>query len=117
MQRYLKIQSPNEWKEPNHKNRSREARNLKPETTDTLGNQKKYNYALQPMSKAEFIRAVTEGLTPPPSYFPKNVLMNVQGYESINTVLEHGTQALSPDAFEAVANETGALMLDTRSPA
>ncbi len=91
-------------------------KNMSTETTDTLGNQKKYNYALQPMSKAEFIRAVTEGLTPPPAYFPKNVLMNVQGYESINTVLEHGTQALSPDAFEAVANETGALMLDTRSP-
>ncbi|HRP58374.1 MBL fold metallo-hydrolase [Agriterribacter sp.] len=91
-------------------------KNMSAETTDTLGNQKKYNYALQPMSKAEFIAAVTEGLTPPPAYFPKNVLMNVQGYESINSVLEHGTQALSPDAFEAAANETGALMLDTRSP-
>ena len=91
-------------------------KNMSTETTDTLGNQKKYNYALQPMSKAEFITAVTEGLTPPPAYFPKNVLMNVQGYESIDSVLEHGTQALSPDAFEAAANETGALMLDTRSP-
>ena len=91
-------------------------KNMSTETTDTLGNQKKYNYALQPMSKEAFIAAVTEGLTPPPAYFPKNVMMNVQGYESIDRVLQHGTQALSPEAFEAAANETGALMLDTRSP-
>ncbi|HRP33433.1 MAG TPA: MBL fold metallo-hydrolase [Agriterribacter sp.] len=91
-------------------------KNMSSETTDTLGNQKKYNYALQPMSKEEFIKAVTEGLTPPPAYFPNNVMMNVQGYESIDKVLKHGTQALSPEAFEAAANETGALMLDTRSP-
>ncbi len=91
-------------------------KNMSTETTDTLGNQKKYNYALQPMSQEAFIAAVTEGLTPPPAYFPKNVMMNVQGYESIDSVLQHGTQALSPEAFEAAANETGALMLDTRSP-
>lgn len=91
-------------------------KNMSTETTDTLGNQKKYNYALQPMSKEAFIAAVTEGLTPPPAYFPKNVMMNVQGYESIDSVLQHGTQALSPEAFETAANETGALMLDTRSP-
>jgi glyoxylase-like metal-dependent hydrolase (beta-lactamase superfamily II)/rhodanese-related sulfurtransferase len=91
-------------------------KNMSTETTDTLGNQKKYNYALQPMSKEAFIAAVTEGLTPPPAYFPKNVMMNVQGYESIDSVLQHGTQALSTEAFEAAANETGALMLDTRSP-
>ncbi|HRO46260.1 MBL fold metallo-hydrolase [Agriterribacter sp.] len=91
-------------------------KNMSTETTDTLGNQKKYNYALQPMDKEAFITAVTEGLTPPPAYFPKNVMMNVQGYESIDSVLKQGTQALSPEAFEAAANETGALMLDTRSP-
>mgnify|MGYP003513298791 FL=1 len=91
-------------------------KNMSSETTDTLGNQKKYNYALQPMSKEAFIKAVTDGLTPPPAYFPKNVMMNVQGYESIDSVLKQGTQALSPEAFEAAANETGALMLDTRSP-
>lgn len=91
-------------------------KNMSTETTDTLGNQKKYNYALQPMSREAFIAAVTEGLTPPPAYFPKNVMMNVQGYESIDSVLKHGTQALGPETFEAAANETGALMLDTRSP-
>ncbi|HRQ51569.1 MAG TPA: MBL fold metallo-hydrolase, partial [Agriterribacter sp.] len=65
-------------------------KNMSTETTDTLGNQKKYNYALQPMSKEAFIAAVTEGLTPPPGYFPKNVMMNVQGYESIDSVLQQG---------------------------
>lgn len=91
-------------------------KNMSKETSDTLGNQKKTNYALQPMSKEQFIEEVTSGLTPPPAYFPLNVKMNVEGYESIDTVLEHGTRALSPDAFEAAANETGALMLDTRAP-
>ncbi|MGN6494816.1 MAG: MBL fold metallo-hydrolase [Agriterribacter sp.] len=91
-------------------------KNMSKETSDTLGNQKKTNYALQPMSKEAFIQEVTSGLTPPPAYFPQNVKMNVEGYESIETVLEHGTKALSPDAFEAAANETGALMLDTRAP-
>ncbi|MFT3705651.1 MAG: MBL fold metallo-hydrolase [Agriterribacter sp.] len=91
-------------------------KNMSKQTFDTLGNQKKTNYALQPMSKDAFIKAVTEGLTPPPAYFPKNVLMNVQGYESIDDVLKQGTKALSPDAFETAANETGALLLDTRTP-
>ncbi len=92
-------------------------KNMSKETTDTLGNQKANNYALRAdMSREEFIKEVTEGLTPPPSYFPENVRMNKQGYESIDTVLDRGLQALSPAAFEAAANETGALMLDTRDP-
>ncbi|MFN4083816.1 MAG: MBL fold metallo-hydrolase [Bacteroidia bacterium] len=92
-------------------------KNMSKETFDTLGNQKRTNYALRAnMTKEEFIKEVITGLTPPPGYFPKNVLMNIQGYDSINEVLERGTQALSPEAFEAAANETGALILDTRSP-
>lgn len=89
-------------------------KNMSKETTDTLGNQKATNYALQPMSKEEFIAEVLDGLMPPPAYFPENVLMNIKGYESIDTVINKGTQALSPDAFEAAANETSALILDTR---
>jgi rhodanese-related sulfurtransferase len=86
------------------------------ETQDTLGHQKATNYALAPnMSKAEFIEAVLDGLVAPPGYFPLNVMMNIQGYESIDKVLERGQHALSPDAFEAAANETNALILDTRS--
>ncbi len=90
-------------------------KNMSKETTDTLGHQKATNYALRAdMSKEEFIKEVTHGLVKPPAYFPLNVMLNIQGYESIDTVLDRGKQALSPDAFEAAANETGALILDTR---
>ena len=90
-------------------------KNMSKETTDTLGNQKKTNYALQSMTKEAFIDEVLDGLMPPPAYFPANVLMNIQGYESIDKVLHKGTQALTPEAFEAAANETDALLLDTRN--
>lgn len=91
-------------------------KNMSKETSDTLGNQKKFNYALRAdMSKDEFVKEVTAGLAEPPQYFPKNVKMNQQGYESIDDVLERGDQALSAEAFEAKANNTGALILDTRS--
>jgi rhodanese-related sulfurtransferase len=87
------------------------------ETTDTLGHQKQTNYALRPnMTKEEFIKEVTTGLVAPPAYFPLNVMLNIKGYESIDKVLERGQHALSPEAFEAAANETGALILDTRDP-
>ena len=92
-------------------------KNMSKETTDTLGNQKKTNYALRAdMTKDEFKTAVLDGLVAPPGYFPLNVLMNIQGYDSIDKVLERGQHALSPEAFEAAANETGALILDTRAP-
>jgi hydroxyacylglutathione hydrolase len=85
------------------------------ETQDTLGNQKQTNYALAPnMTKPEFIAAVLDGLVAPPGYFPLNVMMNIQGYDSIDKVLERGQHALTPDAFEVAANETSALVLDTR---
>jgi hydroxyacylglutathione hydrolase len=92
-------------------------KNMSKETTDTLGHQKATNYALRiNMTKAEFIKEVTTGLVAPPAYFPLNVMMNIQGYDSIDKVLERGQHALSPDAFETAANETGALVLDTRDP-
>ena len=92
-------------------------KNMSKETTDTLGHQKATNYALRAnMTKEEFIKEVTTGLVAPPAYFPLNVMLNIQGYESIDKVLERGQHALSPDAFEVAANETGALILDTRDP-
>ena len=91
-------------------------KNMSKETTDTLGNQKKTNYALNPaLSKGQFIKELLTGLVAPPAYFPLNVLMNIQGYDSIDKVLERGQHALSPAAFEAAANETSALILDTRN--
>tara|TARA_R110002051_G_scaffold48308_2_gene95355 strand:- start:108804 stop:110213 length:1410 start_codon:yes stop_codon:yes gene_type:complete len=90
-------------------------KNMMKETVDTLGNQKKMNYALRKdMTKEEFIDEVIDGLLPPPQYFPLNVKMNKEGYEDIKTVLKRGTRALSPKAFEAAANETGAIVLDVR---
>lgn len=90
-------------------------KNLSKETVDTLGNQKQTNYALRAdMSKEEFVKEVTDGLLPPPQYFPLNVKMNKEGYDDINEVIKRGTQALSPDAFEAAANETEAVVLDVR---
>jgi len=90
-------------------------KNMSKETSDTLGNQKKFNYALRAnMTREEFIKEVTDGLMPPPAYFPENVRMNKMGYESIDQVLAKGTRALSPAEFEAAANETGAILLDTR---
>lgn len=92
-------------------------KNMSKETFDTLGHQKAVNYALRAdMSKAEFVKEVTAGLMPPPAYFPLNVAMNKQGYDSIDEVVQRGTRALSPKAFDAAANETEALILDTRDP-
>lgn len=90
-------------------------KNMMKETVDTLGNQKQMNYALRSdMTKGEFVEEVTDGLLPPPQYFPLNVKMNKEGYEDIADVLDRGTTVLSPDAFETAANETDALILDVR---
>lgn len=93
-------------------------KNMSKDTWDTLGNQKKLNYALRPsMTKAEFIEEVTNGLQPPPSYFAKNARLNKMGYESIDHVMSRGAVPLSPENFELVANMEGALILDTRDKA
>lgn len=90
-------------------------KNMSKETSDTLIHQKQVNYALRAdMTRSEFISEVTDGLTPPPAYFPLNVKMNREGYESFDEVLQKGTHAFSPDEFEARANETSSVLLDTR---
>jgi glyoxylase-like metal-dependent hydrolase (beta-lactamase superfamily II)/rhodanese-related sulfurtransferase len=90
-------------------------KNMMKETVDTLGHQKEMNYALRAdMTKEEFVKEVTDGLLPPPAYFPMNVQMNKEGYKDIDEVLAQGENAISPDAFEAAANETGAVLLDVR---
>lgn len=100
---------------PNHGAGSACGKNMSKETTDTLGNQKKTNYALRAdMTREEFIAELLDGLAPPPAYFPQNVLMNIQGYESLDTVMQKADTPLSPKEFEAVANQTEALVLDVR---
>jgi len=91
-------------------------KNMSKDTTDTLGHQKASNYALRTgMQREEFIKEVLEGLVAPPAYFPSNVLMNIHGYDSINEVIRKGTKTLEPAAFEAAANETDAVIIDTRN--
>ncbi len=90
-------------------------KNMMKETVDSLGNQKHMNYALRAdMTKEEFVAEVTDGLAPPPAYFPMNVAMNRDGYANISDVIAQGSRALSPAEFEAAANETDAVILDTR---
>lgn len=100
---------------PNHGAGSACGKNMSKETTDTLGNQKKVNYALRAdMTKEEFIEEVLDGLSEPPGYFPQNVMMNITGYESFDNVITKSNKPLSPEAFEAAANETEAIILDVR---
>lgn len=101
---------------PNHGAGSACGKMMSKETSDTLGHQKRTNYALRPgMTKEEFKKEVLTGLMPPPGYFPQNVLMNIRGYEPLDSVMERGRKALSPDEFEAAANTTDALVIDCRN--
>ncbi len=90
-------------------------KNMMKETMDTLGNQKGMNYALNQPNKESFVAAVTDGLLPPPAYFPMNVAMNKKGYESIDDVMSKGMQSLGVEEFETAAETTGAIVLDTRN--
>ena len=100
---------------PAHGSGSACGKNLSKETVGTLGEQKKTNYALRAdMTKKEFISEVTDGLLPPPKYFPLNVKMNKDGYKDIDKVLKTGTTALDPDSFEKLANQNRAIILDVR---
>lgn len=99
---------------PGHGAGSACGKNLSKETVGTLGQQRSSNYALQPMSREEFVRQVTAGLTAPPQYFPLNARLNKAGYGSIDDVRANGTHALDADSFEALASEHRALVIDTR---
>ena len=93
-------------------------KNLSKETIGSLGEQKKTNYALRhDMTEAEFITEVTDGLLPPPQYFPLNVQLNKEGYEDFEEVLKRGTQEFSAEQFEEQAKNTNAIILDVRNQA
>jgi glyoxylase-like metal-dependent hydrolase (beta-lactamase superfamily II)/rhodanese-related sulfurtransferase len=91
-------------------------KSMSKETYDTLGHQKQVNYALQNISREEFVKQVTDGLLPPPQYFSKNAMMNKQGAGKLDEVYQSGLRKLSPVEFEAAAEGTHALVLDTREP-
>ena len=101
---------------PNHGAGSACGKNMSKETTDILGNQKKTNYALNPeLSKPEFIEVLLNGLTSPPAYFPKNVLLNINGYENLDSVLLKGNTEIYVDEFETLIDQKEILILDCRS--
>ena len=100
---------------PTHGAGSACGKNLSRETVGTIGHQKETNYALRAnMTKAEFINEVTNGLLPPPAYFPLNVKLNKEGYKSSDEVLQNSKKPLSVKDFELLANETEAIILDVR---
>ena len=90
-------------------------KNLSKETIGTIGNQKETNYALRAnMTKEEFVKEVTDGLLPPPAYFPLNVKLNKEGYKNIDDIIKTSAKPLSVKDFELIANETDAIILDVR---
>lgn len=102
---------------PGHGAGSACGKNLSKETTDTLGHQKKTNYALNPsLDEDGFVKEVLTGLMPPPNYFPKNVLLNINGYNSITEVMNRGSQEYSSREFEAINEDTNAITIDIRNP-
>jgi len=90
-------------------------KNLSDETVSTIGEQKKTNYALRSdMTKDEFIKEVTNGLNPPPNYFPLNVKMNKEGYDDLDEIILSGTTPLDPNSFDNIVKKKNALILDVR---
>lgn len=101
---------------PGHGQGSACGKNMSSDTVDTLGNQKKFNYALQSdLSRDEFVKQVTADLVAPPQYFPKNAVMNKMGYDSLDEILDRGVIGLYPHEFVMTAGREHALILDTRS--
>jgi len=98
---------------PAHGAGSQCGKNISKETVSTIGEQRKYNYALQPMTKQQFVDIVTDGITPPPAYFPENARINREGYQNIDEVLKRNLKPLSVDSFQELL-DTGAIVLDTR---
>ncbi|WP_027420304.1 MBL fold metallo-hydrolase [Crocinitomix catalasitica] len=101
---------------PGHGAGSACGKNMSKETIGSIGEEKKTNYALRSdMTEEEFVKEVTDGLAPPPAYFPMNVMMNKMGYQDIDEVLKTGKQAMTANEFEEAANATEAVMLDVRT--
>jgi hydroxyacylglutathione hydrolase len=92
-------------------------KNLGPNTHSTIGEEKQTNYAMKALSKEDFIKQVTDGIAPPPSYFPINAKINKEGYDSLEEVLQNGLRPLSVDEFKKQTEEINTIILDTRTAA
>ena len=102
---------------PNHGKGSACGKNMSSETYDTLGNQKKTNYALDAsLSKEDFVSKVLEGLQTPPAYFPKNAQMNKQINKDVSMVIAQGLSPITVDKYQHHLSLEDVLLLDVRSP-
>ena len=100
---------------PGHGAGSACGKNMSSETVGSIGYEKENNYALRTdMTKEEFVKEVTDGLLPPPAYFPENVAMNKKGYEDIDAILTKGKSALSIDEFKTITSDENVVILDVR---
>jgi hydroxyacylglutathione hydrolase len=89
-------------------------KNLGPNTYSTIGEEKKFNYAMKAATKDEFVKSVTKGIEAPPQYFPINAKINKEGYNSLDEVLIHASKPFSVDEFKSHLNND-VILLDTRS--
>lgn len=89
-------------------------KNLGPDTDSTIGVEKQFNYALKAANREEFIKVVTDGIPPPPQYFPINAKINKEGYDSIDDVLKQGMKKLSVNEFKKLMTDE-TVILDTRN--
>ncbi|MES2827947.1 MAG: MBL fold metallo-hydrolase [Bacteroidota bacterium] len=92
-------------------------KNMSKETSDTLGNQKLSNYALDlNLSRTAFIEELTTGLKPAPAYFPMNVKLNSQGYDDLASIFEKSLRPLNATMVEQELKKEHVMILDTRAP-
>ena len=88
-------------------------KNIGKETFSTIGEQKKFNYALKAASREQFIKEVTTGILPPPNYFFEDARINKSGYHPIDDVMAKNDHPFTAAEMEQAVSE-GALILDTR---
>jgi glyoxylase-like metal-dependent hydrolase (beta-lactamase superfamily II)/rhodanese-related sulfurtransferase len=101
---------------PGHGAGSACGKNIGKETVTTIGEQKQKNYALQPMSREEFVKVMLTGLSTPPRYFFMDAVVNRKGYkEDVDSIVSKGVHPLTLDEFREEMN-SGTIILDTRDP-
>lgn len=89
-------------------------KNIGPDTYSTIGDEKKFNYALQAKSKKDFIKTVTDGIPAPPPYFQINARINKEGYDSLDSLMEQSLKPITVKDFKNLISDD-TVVLDTRN--